>query len=494
MPPSPPPPPLPLRLLEIAPGSLQSPVLRPPPPLPVWKVSPPPSPAGRRLIVAVSEFASGDPAPPSFSPAPESGSGALAPPPPPHYNWPPSPSGPPGSLGAFTVSVTFDLRGDVVDFGNSAHAQIQAAIAAGTDVPLDAVTITIAAASVHVTARIEAATRAGADAISGELNRNLLASPDQLMAALHEQGLNSTLLRCNGWWCVQPEVHVISAAPTTAHRAASPATAVVWSIIGVCLAGALVYLRISRAARHNALFLCFFFRSRRQARLLATAGGCARDDGVCLNAPPPARVTFAEPSKGPTARKNKPTTGRGVRFSDMEGDDDEEEVDGDVDGNAGTDAEAPPAKGDDEWDEYTRVKLLGRGAAGAAYLMRRERDGHLCVCKVVRPDEVAAAGAEEQEEELSSEVNILAQLHHAHIVRFLASRQVGTRLHIYMEYATGGTLEKAVQTQARIRVSFTGRRVCTWVAQLADALEHMHEKVRTQVLESSPPSPPPPAA
>ena len=33
--------------------------------------------------------------------------------------------------------------------------------------------------------------------------------------------------------------------------------------------------------------------------------------------------------------------------------------------------------------EYARVKLLGRGASGSAYLMRRAADGDLCVCKII---------------------------------------------------------------------------------------------------------------
>ena len=73
-------------------------------------------------------------------------------------------------------------------------------------------------------------------------------------------------------------------------------------------------------------------------------------------------------------------------------------------------------------EEYARVRLLGRGAAGSAYLMRRERDGDLCVCKAIAPPERATdddvlpeiSDISEVSEisEISTEVAILQQLNH----------------------------------------------------------------------------------
>lgn len=208
--------------------------------------------------------------------------------------------------------------------------------------------------------------------------------------------------------------------------------------------------------------------------------------------------------------------------------------------------------------EYEQVKLLGRGASGSAYLMRRPGDGDLVVCKVVslptlrtiteseRPDyrsgarSVAPSGAVELlgsvrrageraksvvvhglgslllpeksarlssksfsksvrfgrhrstvgsgrigsksaaypvAEDVPSEVEILRALDHAHIVKYLHSDQeVDGMVRIWMEYAPGGSLERAIRKHAKFNLGFTTLRVCTWIIQLADALAHMHAK------------------
>lgn len=152
--------------------------------------------------------------------------------------------------------------------------------------------------------------------------------------------------------------------------------------------------------------------------------------------------------------------------------------------------------------EYVRVQLLGRGGSGTAYLMKRQRDGDLCVVKHVslaliestrKEISVRAGGdaggggggsgvqgsSERQSSPLEqplTEVAILASLEHPHIIRYLASACTVDELHIWMEYAPGGSLDRAIQTQTRAKVGFSSGRVCTWAIQLADALEHMHSR------------------
>ena len=156
-------------------------------------------------------------------------------------------------------------------------------------------------------------------------------------------------------------------------------------------------------------------------------------------------------------------------------------------------------------DEYAQIKLLGRGGCGDAYLMRRTRDGNLCVCKHVSLEKAEATtysarrsfsaapgegaertassslvGVEAEEldhaEAISTEVAILASLHHPHIVRYLASSATRAEVRIFMEYAPGGSLDRAIQTQAKLKMGFSTGRVCTWVVQLADALDHVHSR------------------
>ena len=135
-----------------------------------------------------------------------------------------------------------------------------------------------------------------------------------------------------------------------------------------------------------------------------------------------------------------------------------------------------------KWDDYARVRKLGRGSAGVAYLMRRERDGSVCVCKVVQ---LAVEATDESEpttmgpdevELVSTEVRILASFHHDHVIRCHGWRIVDHHLHIFMEYATGGTLEQAIRAQARLALPFTAARATTWLAQMGEALEHVHAR------------------
>ena len=51
--------------------------------------------------------------------------------------------------------------------------------------------------------------------------------------------------------------------------------------------------------------------------------------------------------------------------------------------------------------EYTEIKLLGRGACGAAYLMRRDSDGGLCVCKHVSLAQSEAISRKSKSEHLT---------------------------------------------------------------------------------------------
>ena len=74
---------------------------------------------------------------------------------------------------------------------------------------------------------------------------------------------------------------------------------------------------------------------------------------------------------------------------------------------------------------------------------------------------------------------ILKSLEHPHIVRFLhcdVEDIDGGQVKIWMEYAPGGSLERAVRKHAKYHLGFTTLRVATWTIQLGDALGHMHTR------------------
>jgi NIMA (never in mitosis gene a)-related kinase len=89
------------------------------------------------------------------------------------------------------------------------------------------------------------------------------------------------------------------------------------------------------------------------------------------------------------------------------------------------------------YESYKKVKILGKGSFGKAFLVRAESDDSLYVIKQIDMADMS------REDELDSfkEAKIMKQLDHPNIVRFKeVYRTKGHKLCIVMEYADGGDL------------------------------------------------------
>ena len=90
---------------------------------------------------------------------------------------------------------------------------------------------------------------------------------------------------------------------------------------------------------------------------------------------------------------------------------------------------------------YKRIKKLGEGAFGKAYLVERTEDKKLCVIKEM---DLGKMGFKERKVTLA-EAKILEKLHHPNIVTFIeiyiSKRK---KLCIVMDYADGGDLSQKV--------------------------------------------------
>lgn len=69
----------------------------------------------------------------------------------------------------------------------------------------------------------------------------------------------------------------------------------------------------------------------------------------------------------------------------------------------------------DEFSHYKKVKLLGEGAFGKAYLIQRNTDGLQCVMKVI---DITRMSEHERKETLQ-EAKIIEHLQHPNIVKFM---------------------------------------------------------------------------
>jgi len=153
----------------------------------------------------------------------------------------------------------------------------------------------------------------------------------------------------------------------------------------------------------------------------------------------------------------------------------------------------------DVFESAEFVCSLGRGSSGVVTLMRvrapehgeHGEQGALVVRKTLTfndydaraPPEGVVSGRQSGSRfsehldvlyEMYHEVRVLAQMSHPHIIRYLhAARPPGAgELHIYMEYADGGTLAAAVTAQRG--KPFTSELVQRWTWQLSSALQHVH--------------------
>ena len=94
---------------------------------------------------------------------------------------------------------------------------------------------------------------------------------------------------------------------------------------------------------------------------------------------------------------------------------------------------------------FVHVKRIGRGNYGTAHLVRTRGSGntkHLVVKKIP-----LTMLNEAERESARSEIEVLKQLQHHHIVRHHGDFLQHDTLHIVMEYCDGGDLAAAIKRQ-----------------------------------------------
>mmetsp|Transcript_9879 Transcript_9879/g.17373 ORF Transcript_9879/g.17373 Transcript_9879/m.17373 type:complete len:558 (+) Transcript_9879:404-2077(+) len=135
-------------------------------------------------------------------------------------------------------------------------------------------------------------------------------------------------------------------------------------------------------------------------------------------------------------------------------------------------ARAAPSGGPAFLDSYEVIETIGRGSFGEVIKVRRRADQKELVCKVLRYGSMK----EKERRLVVSEVNILRELRHPHIVRYY-DRVVDKRsakLYIVMEYCEGGDLGRHIKRKRRTNTCFEEARIWRALAQLLSALEECH--------------------
>lgn len=98
-------------------------------------------------------------------------------------------------------------------------------------------------------------------------------------------------------------------------------------------------------------------------------------------------------------------------------------------------------------DAYEVVKVIGKGSFGVVTQIVRKSDGKALVWKEVN----YGAMSEKEKQLIVSEVNILRELRHPHIVRYLdrVIDKQATKIYIVMEYCEGGDLSQYIKRKKR---------------------------------------------
>ncbi|CAK94413.1 unnamed protein product (macronuclear) [Paramecium tetraurelia] len=114
---------------------------------------------------------------------------------------------------------------------------------------------------------------------------------------------------------------------------------------------------------------------------------------------------------------------------------------------------------------YRRIKLLGEGSFGKAYLVECIQDGTLCVIKQVDLNQMK----EDERRETIKEARILEALRHPNIVKIQRSR-----LCIVMDYADGGDLSNKIKQTGSCL--FSEVQILDWFTQICLAIKHVHDR------------------
>lgn len=120
---------------------------------------------------------------------------------------------------------------------------------------------------------------------------------------------------------------------------------------------------------------------------------------------------------------------------------------------------------------YTGLKKIGEGSFGVAVLVQ-DADGAKSVCKSVK----VGAAAMEDLLVAKKEARLLAHLQHPNIVRYRTSFLDWGWFCIVMDYCDGGSLSDHIEKCVKRSTTIPEEQIASWVAQMAMALEYLHEK------------------
>ncbi|CAF2765027.1 unnamed protein product [Rotaria sp. Silwood2] len=121
-------------------------------------------------------------------------------------------------------------------------------------------------------------------------------------------------------------------------------------------------------------------------------------------------------------------------------------------------------------EKYNKIKLIGSGAFGQAWLVQSKEEEKKFVMKEIK----IAKMAKKERDDARKEVKVLSEMKHPYIVSYIESFEDAASLFIIMDYCDGGDLHSRIQAQRGI--SFNEDQIVDWFVQITLALKHVHDR------------------
>jgi serine/threonine protein kinase len=134
------------------------------------------------------------------------------------------------------------------------------------------------------------------------------------------------------------------------------------------------------------------------------------------------------------------------------------------------------------WDQDLQIRirhsihwqkgaLIGQGAFGKVYHGLDLDTGEIMAVKQVMLGPESKM-REKKEEALKREIELLQDLHHEHIVRYLGSESKDTCFNVFLEYVPGGSIASCLQKYGK----FDELLAQTLTCQILYGLEYLHSR------------------
>lgn len=116
------------------------------------------------------------------------------------------------------------------------------------------------------------------------------------------------------------------------------------------------------------------------------------------------------------------------------------------------------------------VEELGRGTSGVVFKVRHLVTGKFYVVKTIDFSNIS----EKKQRESLKEVELLKQVKHIHVIKYYDSIVQNKVLHILMEYAAGGDLQKKINRYRLARRNLEEGQIWIWAYEIALGLKYLH--------------------